>query len=156
MMDYETFVIEGYGYMVFLALNYAAAGIELGAGSVIGMDLQLNDNAEGFERTACISWSDYMDAGWRDPGVWGEVTLLAGGFTTGAPVRIPPPPAPADPVSTAGAIDDAMGGGELADADLPGDPNAGSAPTGDSLMIVILFAFAAAAAFVTVRKIRVR
>ena len=64
------------GYIVEIAYNVnAAIGMKLAAGTTIGIDMQVNDNAEGTGRTACYAWSDEIDKVWENPSVMGEITL---------------------------------------------------------------------------------
>lgn len=64
------------GYLVEIASSWKS--INAKAGTVIGLDLQCNDDQNGDgERDVCVGWSDQQDKASSNPSVWGELELSA-------------------------------------------------------------------------------
>ncbi len=62
------------GYVVEIA--YEFSDVEPADGLAIGLDLQINDDAEGNgKRHACLGWSDTDDSASSDNTVWGTLTF---------------------------------------------------------------------------------
>ena len=118
------------GYIVELAINCAKFGFTLEEGIMIGMDAQVNDNAEDEGRTACLDWNDDSNQGWQNPAYLGNMTLIA----------------------AAAADEGGQGGGEEADAGVQEEVKASSTKTGDSAVILIVLAIAMAGAVAVTRK----
>jgi len=138
------------GYIYEIAYNYAAAGIELEPGATIGMDMQVNDNAEGTGRTACYAWSDEIDQVWQNPSVMGNIKFLSNGTST---VGEAPK---GEETEESGGGDDSKPGGGGDDVGGPGAPDKPNPQSGDNLFIpFMLIALLGAVVFV-VKKVRVR
>jgi hypothetical protein len=71
------------GYVYEIAFKcYKAIGLNLRSDMLIGIDVQVNDNAEGLgERNCCYSWHDYADEVWHNPSYMGTIMLFAGNNT---------------------------------------------------------------------------
>ncbi|MCL1859525.1 MAG: hypothetical protein FWF92_09890 [Oscillospiraceae bacterium] len=151
MIDWAVTVTEE-GYIYEIAFNYAAAGIVPAA--TIGMDMQINDNAEGTGRTACYAWNDDADQVWGNPTYMGNIKLLANGTTTiGQAPKVEEPPAPPaqnleDDELPLLMIDDGAGSGD--------EPEKVNPASGDSIIFPIILIALLGIAVVTVKKVKVK
>ncbi len=75
------------GYYVEYAFNVKAIDEELvmDAGTTIGMEVSVNDNAEYNGRTMCMGWADTTDAASGNPSTFGNVVFGAKGGASEAP-----------------------------------------------------------------------
>jgi hypothetical protein len=65
------------GYIYEVAYQCDKAGLTLQDDMVIGMDIQINDNASGEgERDSCYAWNDDADQVWQNPSYMGNMKLL--------------------------------------------------------------------------------
>ncbi len=80
-------------YIAEIAIPWATFGVVPTAGSLLGMEVQINDDDTGFFRDAKLSWNDTADEAWLDPSVFGTLRLLAnsaptiGGTDTGSVIE---------------------------------------------------------------------
>lgn len=66
----------GFVYEASFALSSFNAGVKMKAGTVIGFDVQVNNqNAPGGSRTGAYGWSDAGNAAWQNPSVFGKVSF---------------------------------------------------------------------------------
>jgi hypothetical protein len=115
-------------YIVEMAVDMAK--FPLSAGMVLGLDFQINDNAEDAGRSACLAWNDDENQAWQNPSFLGNITLLE---------------------PSAANESDAAGGGEEADATTPlprPTPRTGDA----GIMALITIMAIAAAGIVVIRR----
>ena len=113
------------GYWVEWAFNVKAIDEELvmDEGTVIGMEISVNDNAEYNNRTMCMGWADTTDAASGNPSTFGNVVFGAKGAAPAAEAA--PAAAEGEPVLT---IDFAEGAGdvELVNAEIVKDSERGN------------------------------
>lgn len=140
------------GYVYEIAVNCGAAGFTLKDDMIIGMDAQINDNAEGAgERNACYAWNDDGDKVWDNPSYMGNMKLLAGAAAPAATPELEATPA----AETAAPIADAAA--PAADATPAPAPAPAATPspapqTADPIILIALGSIISAAGVVIAKK----
>lgn len=99
----------GFIYEASFALKTFSGGVNMKAGTVIGFDIQINNqSADATSRTGAYGWSDDNNTAWQDPSVFGKVSfeepviIEAEPAAEAAPAE-PAPEAAAEPAPTAEA-----------------------------------------------------
>ncbi|MFH1377445.1 MAG: sugar-binding protein [Planctomycetota bacterium] len=66
------------GYTMEIAIPWSTLNATAADGALIGFDIQVNDDDDGDTRDGKLMWSDGTDNAWRNPSLFGTLTLLPG------------------------------------------------------------------------------
>ena len=68
---------DGFTYEASVALSKFCSDFKFAAGTVIGLEIQVNSQADGTGRTSAYGWSDEDNMCWQYPMCFGDLELLA-------------------------------------------------------------------------------
>jgi len=63
------------GYRLEASIPWAMLGVRPSNGMQIGFDIQINDDDNGDQRDAKISWNAMLDEAWKNPRLFGELVI---------------------------------------------------------------------------------
>ena len=68
-------VRDAKGYMLEVQIPWASLQVQPQAGMRIGLDVHLDDDDDGNQRDAKLTWRDTRDEAWRNPSMFGQAVL---------------------------------------------------------------------------------
>ena len=63
------------GYRLEASIPWVMLGVRPRNGMQIGFDIQINDDDNGDQRDAKISWNATLDEAWKNPRLFGELVI---------------------------------------------------------------------------------
>ncbi len=63
------------GYVLEASIPWRLLGMHPSVGQTIGIDVQVNDDDDGYERDGKLAWSAQQDIAWKNPSTFGQLVL---------------------------------------------------------------------------------